>query len=164
MHLLKLTALLATLTAAAAAAQAASGGWGPETPNFNLEATLRPTGNGLDDGFGHVKFRQPNESDATQTILLDVWVRDLAPNHEYYLQRATDTTVNDTCTGANWTMPTLGTIITDGRGTGRAAISRDLPAAVQPGAMFDIHFRVAETETAASGVLESACYQYTVTQ
>src|SRR5438067_9778789 len=29
--------------------------WGPETPNFNLEVVLRG------DGFGLVKFRQPNE-------------------------------------------------------------------------------------------------------
>jgi hypothetical protein len=164
MHLLKLFALLATLTAAGTAAQGAPAGWGPETPNFNLQAVLRPAAGGPDSGFGLVKFRQPNESDATQTILLDVWVRDLAPNHLYYVQRAVDTTVNDVCTGTNWTMPTLGTITTDDRGTGRAALSRDLPAAVQPGTTFDIHFRVAETPTAASGVLESGCYQYTVSQ
>jgi hypothetical protein len=165
MRLLKLAALLATLAAAAAtAAQADPGGWGPETPNFNLEAVLRPAAGGAERGFGLVKFRQPNESDETQTILLDVWVRDLAPNHLYYVQRAVDTDVNDNCTGTNWTMPTLGTITTDESGTGRAALSRDLPAAVQPGATFDIHFRVAETPTAASGVLGSACYQFTVSQ
>jgi hypothetical protein len=163
MLLLKLAALLATL-AAAGAAHAALAGWGPETPNFNLEAILRPTAAGPAKGFGHVTFRQPNESDATQTILLDVWVRDLAPNHLYYVQRAVDTSVNDVCTGTNWTMPTLGTITTDERGTGRAALSRDLPTAVQPGTTFDIHFRIAETPTAASGVLESACYQFTVSQ
>ena len=160
MRLLKLFALLATLTAAAAAG-VAQAGLGPETPNFNLEAILRPTAAGPEKGFGHVEFRQPNESDSTQTILLDVWVRDLAPNHVYYVQRAD---VNDDCTGTNWTMPTLGTITTDDRGTGRAALSRDLPAAVQPGTTFDIHFRVAETATAASGVVESACYQFTVSQ
>jgi hypothetical protein len=166
MRLLKLFALLATLTAAAAAAAQADVGppWGPETPNFNLQAVLHPAAGGPDNGFGLVKFRQPNESDETQTILLDVWVRDLAPNHLYYVQRAVDTNVNDDCTGMNWTMPTLGTITTDDRGTGRAALSRDLPAAVQPGATFDIHFRIAETPTAASGVLESGCYQFTVSQ
>jgi hypothetical protein len=165
MRLLKLFVLLATLTAAAAAAaQADPGGWGPETPNFNLEAILRPTATGPANGFGHVKFRQPNESDETQTILLDVWVRDLAPNHTYYVQRAVDTDVNDDCTGTNWTMPTLGTITTDDSGTGRAALSRDLPAAVRPGTTFDIHFRVAETPTATSGVLQSGCYQFTVSQ
>jgi hypothetical protein len=164
MRLLKFFALLATLTAAATAAQAASGGWGPETPHFNLEAILRPTAAGPDQGFGHVKFRQPNESDQIQTILLDVWVRDLAPNHLYYVQRAVDTNVKDDCTGTNWTMPTLGTIMTDDSGTGRVALARNLPATVQPGATFDIHFRVAETPTAASGVLESACYQFTVSQ
>jgi hypothetical protein len=162
MRLLKLFALLATLTAAAAGA--AQAGWGPETPNFNLEAILRPTAAGPANGFGHVKFRQPNESDQVQTILLDVWVRDLAPNRTYYVQRAVDTDVNDDCTGTNWTMPTLGTITTDDSGTGRAALSRDLPAALLPGAMFDIHFRVAEAPTATSGVLQSGCYQFTVSQ
>ena len=163
MRLLKLTTLLATLTAAAAAAQGAPAGWGPETPHFNLEAILRPTAAGPAKGFGHVEFRQPNESDAVQTILLDVWVRDLAPNHVYSVQRATDTNVNDDCTGTNWAMPTLGTVTTDDRGTGRAALSRDLPPAVQPGATFDIHFRVIDGTTAAV-VLESGCYQFTVSQ
>ena len=166
MHLLKLFALLATLTAASAVAiPAAFGGWGPETPHFNLEAILRPTEAGPAKGFGHVKFRQPNESDQVQTILLDVWVRDLAPNRLYYVQRATDGTVNDDCTGTNWTMPTLGTITTDDRGTGQAELSRDLPATVQPGVTtLDIHFRVVEALTATSGVLHSDCYQFTVTQ
>ena len=160
MRLLKLAALLATLTvAAAAAAQADPGPWGPETPHFNLEAVLRPTAIGPEEGFGLVKFRQPN--DASTTIYLDVWVRDLAPNATYYVQRATDTVVNDNCTGTNWTMPTLGTIETDDNGTGRASLSRPLPASLI-GMEFDIHFRIAETPTAASGVLASGCYQFTV--
>jgi hypothetical protein len=54
-------------------------------------------------------------------------------------------------------------ITTDGGGTGRAALLRPLPAALL-GTEFDIHFRIAETPTAASGVLESACYQFTVSQ
>ena len=161
MRLLKLFALLTTLaTAAAAAAQADAGPpWGPETPNFNLEAVLRPAEGGLDKGFGLVKFRQPN--DANTTVYLDVWVRDLLPNHTYYVQRAVDTTVDDDCTGSNWTMPTLGTITTDDTGNGRAALVRPLPASLL-GMEFDIHFRVAETPTATSGVLQSGCYQYTV--
>jgi hypothetical protein len=163
MRVLKFFALLATLTAAATAAQAASGGWGPETPHFNLEAILRPTAAGPDQGFGHVKFRQPNESDAVQTILLDVWVRDLAPSHDYSVQRATDTSLDGHCAGTNWTMPTLGTFTTDDRGTGRAALSRDLPPAVQPGATFDIRFRVIDAITEAV-VLQSGCYEYTVRQ
>lgn len=161
MRLLKLCALLATLTAAAAVAAQADTGppWGPETPNFNLEAILRPTAIGPDNGFGHVKFRQPNDGETR--IYLDVWVRDLAPSTTYYVQRAVDSP-NDDCTGTNWTMPTLGTIETDGEGTGRAALSRTVPVA--PGTTFDIHFRIAETPTAAMGVLESACYQFTVSQ
>ena len=166
MRLLRVFALVAALTAAGGAAAHADVGppWGPEMPNFNLEAILQPTAVGPEKGFGLIKFRQPNESDAIQTILLDVWVRDLAPNRLYYVQRAVDTNVNDACTGTNWSMPTLGTITTNDSGTGRASLSRDLPAAIQPGTTFDIHFRVAESPTDASGVLESGCYQFTVSQ
>src|SRR2546427_274004 len=68
--------------------------WGPETPPFNNEIILRDvTGNG---GFGHVKFRQPNDDNLT--IHLDTYVRDLAPNTSYRLQRAVDTNVDDVCT------------------------------------------------------------------
>ena len=163
MRLLKLFALLATLTpATAAAAQAeVAAPWGPETPNFNLQAVLRPTALGPDRGFGLIKFRQPN--DANTIVYLNVWVRDLLPNHTYYVQRAVDTTVDDNCTGSNWTMPTLGTITTDDGGTGRAALSRLLPTSLL-GSEFDIHFRIAETATATSGVLESGCYQFTVSK
>ncbi len=164
MRLLKLFALFATLTAAAAAAAQADPGppWGPETPNFNLEVVLRPAAGGPDNGFGLVKFRQPN--DANKIVLLDVWVRDLLPNHGYRLQRAVDTNVDDQCTGTNWL--TLGqglapaAIATDDRGTGRAALFRDL-AAVPTGVEFDIHFRVIDEATSAV-VLASGCYQFTV--
>ena len=165
MRLLKLAALLATLTAAAAtAAQADPGGWGPETPNFNLEAVLRPAAEGPERGFGLVKFRQPNDAD--KIVYLDVWVRGLAPNHRYYLQRATDSNVDDSCTGTNWL--TLGqglvpeAITTDEAGTGRAELFRSL-AAVPLGTEFDIHFRVIDAVSSAV-VLESACYQFTVSQ
>jgi hypothetical protein len=87
--------------------------WGPESPPFNLEAVLRaPAGQ---DGFGLVRFRQPN--DASQIVLLDVWVRDLAPNTNYLLQRATDAVVDDDCTGVNW--------LTLGQGTAAQAITTD---------------------------------------
>ena len=57
--------------------------WGPETPPFNNEIILRDvTGAG---GFGHVKFRQPNDDNLT--VHLDTWVRDLVPNMSYRLQR-----------------------------------------------------------------------------
>jgi hypothetical protein len=162
MRRLKLWALLAALAAVAVAAgRAEAGPWGPETPHFNLEAVLRPTAIGPDNGFGLIKFRQPN--DASTTIYLDVWVRDLLPDHPYYVQRAADMPADDNCTGSNWTTPLLGTIMTDDGGTGRAALTRRLPASLL-GAQFDIHFRIAETPTATSGVLESACYQFTVSQ
>jgi hypothetical protein len=163
MHLLKLFALIAVSAAAVSAVAPASVGasWGPGVPHRNLQAVLRPTAIGSDKGFGLIKFRQPKDSDTV--VYLDVWVRDLQPNHTYYVQRAVDTSVDDDCTGSNWMMPTLGTITTDDGGTGRAALSRPLPASLL-GMEFDIHFRIAETEAATAGVLESGCYHFTVRQ
>lgn len=132
--------------------------WGPETPPFNDEIILRG------DGFGHVKFRQPNDGD--RVVYLDTWVRDLAPNTAYLLQRAVDTNVNDDCTGTAWL--TLGkgaaaqALVTDDRGTAREELFRNL-GAFQPGAKFDIHFRVIDATTSAV-VLTSTCYQFTVSQ
>ena len=160
MRLFKLFAVLAAVTTvavvAAVAAQAESGA--------NLQVILRPVGGAPDNGFGLVKFRQPKDTD--KIVYLDVWVRDLAPNHTYSLQRATDTNVNDECIGTNWL--TLGqglvphAITTDETGTGRADLFRNL-AAIPLGTQFDIHFRVIDAETSAV-VLESTCYQYTVSQ
>jgi hypothetical protein len=95
-------------------------------------------------------------------------MRSLAPQHDYQLQRATDSTVNDDCTGTNWltlgrgTDPMTTKITTDGRGTGRADLFRDL-SAIPLGTEFDIQFRVIDAGTAAV-VLESACYQFVVSQ
>jgi hypothetical protein len=130
--------------------------WGPETPHFNLEVLLRG------EGFGLVKFRQPNDAD--QIVYLDIRVRDLAPNTSYLLQRAVDATVDDNCTSDAWL--TLGkglaaqSITTDENGTGREELFRDL-AAVPAGTEFDIHFRVINQMTSAV-VLQSGCYQFTV--
>ena len=151
---------LATRTPAAMPVSASS--WGPETPPFNDEIILRDaTGNG---GFGHVKFRQPNDAD--RIVHLDTWVRDLQPNVSYQLQRATDTNVNDDCAGTNWLTLGKGTvpqsITTDWRGTGREDLFRNL-GTTAIGSTFDIHFRVIEKATAAV-VLESDCYQFVVTQ
>jgi hypothetical protein len=130
------------------------------TPSRNLEVILRGA------GFGHVKFRQPKD-DAT-IVFLDTWVRDLAPNTTYLLQRAVDPIIDDNCTGPapgeSWL--TLGqgltprAITTDEKGTGREALFRILsPTSV--GTAFDIHFRVIEQST-GNVVLESACYQFVV--
>ena len=132
-----------------------------DTPNYNLEAVLRG------DGFGLVKFREPKNDDIAKRIYLDVWVRDLEPNTSYQLQRATDTTLDGSCTGTNWI--TLGqgaqpqSIVTDERGTGRAELFRDVPA-FPIGSSFDIHFRVivANTTNPAVVVLMSGCYQFTL--
>jgi hypothetical protein len=165
MRLLKPLALATLAAAAAATAQADPGRrWGPETPNFNLQAVLRPAAGGPDSGFGLVKFRQPNDEE--KAVLLDVWVRDLLPSTGYYLERATDSNVNDDCTGTNWV--TLGAgpvpvaIETDDTGTGRAALFRNL-GTTPIGAQFDIHFRVIDAVSKAV-VLTSGCYQFTVSQ
>jgi hypothetical protein len=155
-----LALLAAGAFAVAAGAETAGPPWGPETPNFNLEVILRPSGAG--SGFGHVKFRQPNDAD--KIVYLDTWVRDLAPNHSYLLQRAVDTNVDGNCKGSAWL--TLGqgmtprAISTNDRGTGSAPLFRDL-APLPVGAARDIHFRVVDAGTLAP-VLESACYQFTV--
>lgn len=150
--------VLLSLSSYAVAQVPDSGPWGPETPNFNLEVILRG------EGFGHIKFRQPN--DGTFIINLDVWVRDLTPNTSYLLQRAVDTNVDDNCTSTSWL--TLGkglqpqSITTDDTGTGREELFRNV-AAFPPGSEFDIHFRVIEEATEAV-VLTSRCYQFTISQ
>jgi len=160
MRLLKVCAVLAAVTSVAIAAPVAA----RADSGANLEVILRPVAGTPDGGFGLVKFRQPKDAD--KIVYLDVWVRDLAANHSYNLQRATDTNVNDACAGTNWL--TLGqglvpaAITTDENGTGRADLFRNL-AAIPLGTEFDIHFRVIDVVTSAV-VLESACYQYTVSQ
>lgn len=127
-----------------------------ESHHFNNEIILRG------DGFGHVKFRQPN--DGSRTVYLDTWVRSLTPNTAYQLQRAVDALVDDNCTSSAWL--TLGkgttpqTIVTDKRGTGREDLYRNL-SAIASGTTFDIHFRVIDAVT-STVVLTSGCYQFTV--
>ena len=127
-------------------------------PNFNLEVILRPADGG--NGFGHVTFRQAN--DAATRVDLGVWVRDLAPNTHYWLQRAVDTVIDDNCTSGSWL--TLGEgavvtdIVTDDRGTAKQDLFRVLTTPV--GTPFDIHFRV--VTTSGVPVLTSDCYQYYV--
>src|SRR5881397_4006843 len=160
MRLLKVCAVLAAVTSVAIVAPVAA----RADSGANLEVILRPVAGAPDGGFGLVKFRQPNDVD--KIVYLDVWVRDLAANGSYNLQRATDTNVNDECTGTNWL--TLGqglvpqAITTDETGTGRADLFRNL-AAIPLGTHFDIQFRVIDAAT-SEVVLESACYQYTVSQ
>ena len=126
-----------------------------EQPPFNLEAILRG------DGFGHVKFRQTKDPTAN-IVDLDVWVRDLAPNTSYSLQRATDTTLDDVCSGSNWLTLGQGStpqpIVTDDKGTARAALWRDL-SSVAAGSAFDIYFRIIQNGT-TNVPLQSACYRF----
>lgn len=127
-------------------------------PNFNLEVILRPSD--AADGFGHVTFRQANDPETR--IDLGVWVRDLAPNTHYRLQRAVDLVVDDHCTSNSWLTLGEGTvardIITDDRGTAKQDLFRVVANPI--GTAFDIHFRV--VTTAGVPVLTSDCYQYYV--
>ena len=129
-----------------------------QTPPFHMEIILR--GEGV--GFGLIKFRQDN--DPEKIIILDTWVRDLAPNHNYLLQRAVDTNLDGNCTSTSWL--TLGrglvlqAIATAANGTGRKILWRNISAAAT-GATFDIHFRVLDAVTMAV-VLISDCYRYVV--
>jgi hypothetical protein len=152
-----------------APSQVASGGSGAvlgadaaspnaEQPPFNLEVLLRG------DGFGLVKFRQ--EQDPTQSIVtLDTFVRDLAPNTSYSLQRAVDVALDGVCTNTSGWL-TLGEgltpqpIVTDNTGTAHADLWRNL-SAFAPGSAFDINFRVIENGTGAV-VLQSECYRFVV--
>jgi hypothetical protein len=126
-------------------------------PPFNVEAILRG------DGFGLVTFRQARD-EGSNVIDLDVWVRDLAPNSSYSLQRAVDTALDGVCTSTSWL--TLGqgltphSIDTDDKGTGRASLWRDV-SSIAAGTAFDIYFRVIETGT-TNVVLQSDCYRYIV--
>jgi len=127
-----------------------------DKPNFNLEVILRaPDGA---SGFGHVKFRQDN--DDAERIDLGVWVRDLAPNAHYRLQRAVDTVVDDNCTSEAWLTLGEGTtpqdVITDDQGTAKQDLFRVI--ASPRGTAFDIHFRV--LNAAGEAVLASDCYQF----
>jgi hypothetical protein len=127
----------------------------PKPPGSNLEVVLRG------EGFGLVKFRQPNDDEFV--VYLDTWVRDLAPHTSYSLQRAVDTTTDGACTSTAWL--TLGQglnaypIITDATGTGRAALFRAVPPSA--GQAFDIHFRVIRDSDQAE-VLASKCHTYTI--
>jgi hypothetical protein len=135
-----------------------SNSWGPETPNFNLEVILRG------DGFGLVKFRQPNDN--ALIIDLDTKVRDLEPNTAYVLQRVADRNLDGICGTTGWL--TLGkglvpqTINTDDRGAGEENLFRDV-SAFAVGTTFDIAFRVVNVATSAV-VLTSDCYRYTISQ
>ena len=131
-----------------------------EIPPFNLEVILR----GENNSFGHVKFRQ--DVDPAKIIVLGTWVRGLASNNTYLLQRAVDpiNVVDGNCTSTTWL--TLGkgltpqSILTDDSGTGNEELWRDI-SMIASGSAFDIHFRVVDA-TSMAVVMTSDCYKYVV--
>jgi hypothetical protein len=165
----------AAVTAGPSAGPASAGApWGPETPSFNLQVILPDVSGG--SGFGLVKFRQPN--DDVRVVHLDTWVRDLQPHHRYLLQRQVDLEADGDCSdpslsswltlGEGFALPPTA-ITTDDRGTGEAALFRDLdppgPATgPPPGTSFDIHFRVVDVDAVnpLEPVLASGCYVFRV--
>ena len=172
---MRLLVLLACgIAALLAGSSGASAGppWGPETPPFNLQVILHDVAG--DNGFGHVKFRQPN--DDARVIYLDTWVRDLPPNHAYLLQRQVDLQADGDCAdpslsswltlGEGFALPPT-PITTDDRGTGKTALFRDLDppgpmTGPPPGMPFDIRFRVVDAANPLAPVLQSECYVFTV--
>ena len=162
MRLFKLVALFAALTVVAAAAARADSVLRSGASERNFVAFLLPAAGGPGHGFGLVVFRQPEDAD--KVVFLDVGVLNLAPNHSYLLQRATDSTVDDVCTGTNWLTlgrgPAPQAITTNALGFGVAHLFRDL-ASVPTGTRLDIHFRVIDAVSSAV-VLTSTCHQFTV--
>jgi hypothetical protein len=162
MRLLRLLVVIATLTVVPVAAAGTDAIAQPSGSERNFVALLRPISGGPAHAFGVLLFRQPH--DAEKVVFLDVWTLGLAPNHSYYLQRATDSTVDDDCQGTTWL--TLGrglepqAIETNELGFGRAHLFRDL-VTVPDGTRFDIQFRVIDSVT-QDVVLVSSCYQFTV--
>ena len=77
-----------------------------------------------------------------------------------------DTTIDGVCAGMNWLRLGKGAdqqaIVTDADGAGQAELFRDL-SAVPTGMEFDIRFRVVDGATSGV-VLQSGCYQFTVSQ
>ena len=166
-HLIKRLPAVLAVAMLAGASPAAAPARADAVPSLsgserNFVALLRPVSGETAHAFGVVLFRQPH--DAEKFVSLDVLTLGLAPNHSYSLQRATDTTVDDTCTGTNWL--TLGrgsepqAIETNRLGFGRAHLFRDL-AALPDGMRFDIQFRVIDSIT-QDVVLVSSCHQFTV--
>src|SRR3954454_11193070 len=156
-------AMLVGASPAAAAARADTA-TPPSGSERNFVALLRPVSGEPAHAFAVVLFRQPH--DAEKVVALDVWTLGLAADHSYSLQRATDTTVDDTCTGTNWL--TLGwgleprAIETNELGFGRTHLFRDL-VTVPEGMRFDIQFRVIDSVT-QDVALMSSCHQYTATR
>jgi hypothetical protein len=139
---------------------------GEELGPYNLDVKLNSSETKKFDsksaGFGFIKFRQnPN---VPLTITLDTWVFNLAPNHDYFLQRAVNPITDLDCTSTAWL--TLGKgivsqpIHTDGFGNGMENLFRNVPASSE-GTTFRIHFQIFDSVSLAT-VLTSDCDQYTV--
>ena len=113
-------------------------------------------------GFGFLKFRQ--DPNVPLTITLDTWVYNLAPNHDYFLQRAVNPITDADCTSTAWLTlgkgPVTQPIHTDGFGNGMENLFRNVPASSE-GTTFRIHFQIFDSVSLTT-VLASDCLQYTV--
>src|SRR5664279_294597 len=133
---------------------------------YDLDVTLHSNEaikfDSKNSGFGFIKFRQ--DPNVPLTITLDTWVFKLAPNHDYWLQRAVNPITDNDCTSTAWL--TLGkglvsqAIHTDAFGNGMENLFRNVPATSE-GTTFRIHFQIIDAVSLAT-VLTSDCDQYTV--
>jgi hypothetical protein len=135
---------------------------GPYNLDVKLNSSETKKFDSKSPGFGFIKFRQ--DPNVPLTITLDTWVFNLAPNHDYSLQRAVNPITDNDCTSTAWL--TLGkglvsqSIHTDGFGNGMENLFRNVPASSE-GATFRIHFQIIDAVSLAT-VLTSDCDQYTV--
>ena len=112
--------------------------------------------------FGFLKFRQ--DPSVPLTITLDTWVFNLAPNHDYLLQRAVNPITDNDCTSTAWLTLGLGLVSqpihTDRFGNGMENLFRNVPASSE-GTTSRIHFQIIDAVSLAT-VLTSDCDQFTV--
>jgi hypothetical protein len=131
---------------------------------YNIDVTLHTLDSKGDfnAGYGFIKFRQ--DPDTARIITLDTWVFNLAPNHDYILERAVNPITDNDCTSTSWLQLGKGlvaqTIHTDFKGDGMENLFRDITS-IARGTQFKIHFQIIDASTLAT-VLVSDCDQYTV--
>jgi len=137
---------------------------GDDLGPYNINAVLHSTDpkEHAGEGFGLVKFRQ--DPDTARIITLDTYLKDLAPNHDYSLQRSVNPITDPGCSDPSWLTLGLGlvpqNIHTDAHGNGHEQLFRNVTA-VARGTSFWIHFQVIDAITLTT-VLTGDCEQYTV--
>ena len=134
----------------------------PDDSGYNLNVMLRGDAKTSPNGSGYMEFRQ--DPDTARIIDLNTWVRNLQPNHSYFLQRAVNPITDADCSSTAWLTLGLGLvpqdIQTDAHGDGHADLWRAVTS-IARGTPFHIHFQIVDATTMET-VLTSDCYDYTV--